>query len=622
MSRPTALLALVAALVAATFAVPVTASAHWTAEEGGGDGQAQATDLTAATISTPATSTGSNVVTWTAQARVTTDAAAGTVTYNVERALGAGSFAPIGSGACAGDLPRPTTSCTDVVGGSGTYRYRVVADLGDSWTATSNVASITTTVDTAFPTASLTRASPTPSNAASLAWTVTFTEPVTGVDVSDFSVVPAATVTGASITSVTGGGATWTVTVNTGSGNGTLGLNLTDDDSIADGAGNRLGGSGAGNGSVTGPTYTLDRVAPTSSTLTRSTTATNVSSLTWSATFSESVSGVDATDFALVTTGTLTGVSITSVTGSGTSRTVTVSTGAGDGTIGLNLVDDDTIRDTATNPLGGTGAGNGNRTGSVVTIDRTAPVLSSLLMNDSNTNGKVNQVVATFSETLAATPALASFTLANIPSAGTYASIARSGATVTLTITEGAGAADTAVNSFTVALAASATGVRDVAGNQASFAARAPTDNARPRVMSLTDTNGATDGRIEPGDTLTALFSEPLKPSTINTAPTITVARAATGNATLTVTGLTNGTPTLGATGYLNGNNRSAVFAGSAAQSGSSVTVTVGACSTGCGNVATQASAAGLVLGPAATLTDLPGLTALTTTVTYTARVF
>ena len=59
----------------------------------------------------------------------------------------------------------------------------------------------------------------------------------------------------------------------------------------------------------------------------------------------------------------LTGQWITQVTGSGADYTVSVVTGAGQGTLGLNLVDDDSITDSLGDPLGGTGPGNGDFTG-------------------------------------------------------------------------------------------------------------------------------------------------------------------------------------------------------------------------------------------------------------------
>ena len=61
-------------------------------------------------------------------------------------------------------------------------------------------------------------------------------------------------------------------------------------------------------------------------------------------------------------------------------------------------------------------------------------------MRDIDANGKVDRVIATFSETLAASTDTAPWTLTNVPSAGTLASVSTSGATATLVISEGAGA--------------------------------------------------------------------------------------------------------------------------------------------------------------------------------------
>ena len=94
---------------------------------------------------------------------------------------------------------------------------------------------------------------------------------------------------------------------------------------------------------------------------------TNASTVTFTVTFSETVTGVNAGDFSLAATG-ITGASITSVTGSGAMRTVTVNTGTGSGTLGLNLVDDDSIRDAMLWQLGGAGAGNGSFTGEMYTV--------------------------------------------------------------------------------------------------------------------------------------------------------------------------------------------------------------------------------------------------------------
>jgi len=117
-------------------------------------------------------------------------------------------------------------------------------------------------------------------------------------------------------------------------------------------------------------------VAPTVSSIVRvNATPTNAASVQYTVTFSQSVTGVDVSDFALTTTGSIAGASVTGVSGSGTTYTVTVNTGTGSGTIRLDVVDDDTI--TSGIPLGGAGAGNGNfTTGEVYTIDKTAPTVT------------------------------------------------------------------------------------------------------------------------------------------------------------------------------------------------------------------------------------------------------
>jgi hypothetical protein len=72
---------------------------------------------------------------------------------------------------------------------------------------------------------SITRASANPTAAASVNFTVNFSNSVTGVDASDFKLT-STTLMGASITSVSGANSTYTVMVNTGTGNGTIRLDI------------------------------------------------------------------------------------------------------------------------------------------------------------------------------------------------------------------------------------------------------------------------------------------------------------------------------------------------------------------------------------------------------------
>jgi hypothetical protein len=223
----------------------------------------------------------------------------------------------------------------------------------------------TYTIDKILPTVvSILRASSNPTIESSVDFTVTLSKIVTGVDAGDFSLTTTGILSGTSISNVSGSGTIYTVTVNTGIGYGTLRLNVIDNDSIVDGAGNPLGGPGAGNGDFTnGETYTVDKVVPTVvSSLRANSNPTNESSVDFTVTFSETVTGVDAGDFSLTTTGILNGTSISNVSGSGTIYTITVNTGIGYGTLRLNVIDNDSIVDGAGNPLGGPGAGNGDFT--------------------------------------------------------------------------------------------------------------------------------------------------------------------------------------------------------------------------------------------------------------------
>lgn len=99
--------------------------------------------------------------------------------------------------------------------------------------------------------AAITRADANPTSAATVRFTVTFNEDVTGVDASDFTLV-ISDLTGVTLANVTGSGTTYIVTVNTGTGSGVIRLDVVDDDSIVDIANNPLGGIAVGNGNFAG----------------------------------------------------------------------------------------------------------------------------------------------------------------------------------------------------------------------------------------------------------------------------------------------------------------------------------------------------------------------------------
>ncbi|MBL8828254.1 MAG: VCBS repeat-containing protein, partial [Planctomycetaceae bacterium] len=109
---------------------------------------------------------------------------------------------------------------------------------------------------------------------------------------------------------------------------------------------------------------------------------TNATALSFAITFSHAVSGVDPTDFITIGDAIAT---ITNVSGSGASWLVSVEV-AGDGSVNLQLVDDDSIVDVSTLKLGGTGAGNGDFSDNAAayTIDLTPPTLTPILTPAAN----------------------------------------------------------------------------------------------------------------------------------------------------------------------------------------------------------------------------------------------
>jgi hypothetical protein len=233
-------------------------------------------------------------------------------------------------------------------------------------------------------------------------FSVTFSEPVTGVTSDDFIVTPGGGVSGAFVTEVIGSGQTYIVAVNTGNGDGTIRLDVLDNDSIIDAMGNPLGGAGAGNGNFnTGDVYTVSKTVPTvtGSRLADLNPTTN-RNVHFTVTFSESVNGVDVSDFALASTGSISGAFVEAVDGSGDTYTVNANTGTGDGALRLDIIDNDSIVNAAGTPLGGAGAGNGSFTsGEAYTIDRSPPFVTGSLLADANPTAAASvNFTVTFSE--------------------------------------------------------------------------------------------------------------------------------------------------------------------------------------------------------------------------------
>jgi microcystin-dependent protein len=317
-------------------------------------------------------------------------------------------------------------------------------------------------IDTTLPTASsINRSGSDPGNGTSESFTVTFSENVTGVDASDFTVVTSGGVgnTGVVVTPVSA--SVYTVTVNGVTGDGTLGLNLKSAGTgIADLAGNAISGG------FTGQTYTIDHTAPTVTSITASAgSPNNASSEQFVVTFSESVTGLTSTNFVLTTTnspgGTALGWTAINCVGSGTTYTVTVGGITGDGTLRLDLKSGSSnITDAA-----GNSASAGYTTGSVYTIDHTAPSVASISATGATPNNAGSeQFIVTFSEDVTGVDA-SDFTATrtgNVADSGIVVTpISGSVYTVTVNGVTGDG-------TLRLDLNAAGTGIADTAGNAVS----------------------------------------------------------------------------------------------------------------------------------------------------------
>ncbi|RZJ08411.1 MAG: hypothetical protein EOP39_13915, partial [Rubrivivax sp.] len=241
-------------------------------------------------------------------------------------------------------------------------------------------------------------------------------------------------------------------------------------------------------GNVAHQAFTLTVVdAPAVSAIVRgggavATVNTAATSVTYTVTFDQAVTGVDASDFALTATGSASGT-IASVTGSGTTYTVTVNTLSGDGTLRLDLNGSGTgIQSGASVAIAG-----GYTAGASYILDHTAPAAPSTpdLAAGSDTGSS-----STDNNTSDTTP--------------TFTGTAESGSTVTLYDTDGStvlGSATATGGSWSITSSALAAGshtvtvkAADAAGNvsSASSALIATVDTAAPMALALNTTTVAT----------------------------------------------------------------------------------------------------------------------------------
>jgi len=192
-----------------------------------------------------------------------------------------------------------------------------------------------------------------------LIYTVTFNSFVNWPSNGDFRLITTGDVSAASPVVESGGdtssGSFFNIYVDNVHGSGSIQLELVDYDDIYNGQMRPLGDVGLFNGSFVGPVYTILQpfaTGPTVVSINRASLASSTvdSTVSFTVTFSEAVTGVNPSDFTLSLVG-VTAATPMSVAGSGAVYTVTVSGITGAGTIGLNLVASGSIRDQSGNEL-------------------------------------------------------------------------------------------------------------------------------------------------------------------------------------------------------------------------------------------------------------------------------
>jgi hypothetical protein len=220
-----------------------------------------------------------------------------------------------------------------------------------------------------------------PTNAVTLIYRVTFSESVSGVDISDFNLTTTGTASGTISSLSAESGTNIDVTIESVSGDGTMRLDLKNSGTgIIDLAGNAISG-----GFTTGQVYTIDQTPPVPVITSSASNPTNTSPIPFTINFSEPVTGFSLSDIS-VSAGTK--GSFVEVNSQQFTFTVTISS---DATIQVN------ISSGVCSDL----AGNDNSAASQYTIvfDKGAPEISSIVFSQSSpTNATIIGATIQFNE--------------------------------------------------------------------------------------------------------------------------------------------------------------------------------------------------------------------------------
>ncbi len=350
---------------------------------------------------------------------------------------------------------------------------------------------------------SINRVTTSPTNLASVQWTVTFANAVGGLTAANLTLNDTTTsCTGESLGAITAGpGANdWTVNANTGTGSCTLRLDVANSTGLSHDVTNLP--------FITGQTIIVDKLAPSTTSFTRfnpATSSTNADTLVFRATFSEDVTNVDAADFSV--TGTTATVSLVTPF-SASVYDITVSGGdlaSLNGTVGLNFSGAMDITDAATNALPNTDP----VTDQTYLVDNSAPTVNIVDVTPDPRNTAVASIAINFSEDVTGFE-IADLTLtrdagANLLPGG--ASVTGGPANYTLGTTT---AVTTPDGAYVLTLSAPG-GITDAAGNALVIG---DTDSwvmdAAAPTVTINQASGQSDPTFQNPINFTAIFNEPV----------------------------------------------------------------------------------------------------------------
>ena len=431
-----------------------------------------------------------------------------------------------------------TVSVTGMTG-SGTVQASIPAGAAQDTAGNLNQASTSTdntvTYDTTAPTVTINQAAgqADPTNATSILFTVTFSEPVTGFTSNDVS-LNGSTVGGTLVANVGGSGANYTVSITGMSGAGTVVASIPGGAAI-DLAGNSSATSTSTDNSVTfnaiGPTVTITQAAG-------QTDPTNASPIQFTVVFSAPV--LDFTNADVSLAGSSVGGTLTAnVTGSGTTYTVSVT-----GMTGVGVVIAAIPAGAATDALANPSAAS-TSTDNTVTFDNVVPTVTinqaAGQSDPTNTSPIVFSVI--FSEPVTGFTSSDVSLSASTVGGTLVANVTGSGANYTVTVTgmNGLGTVVASIPSGAATdLAANPTAASTSTDNTVTYNAPAPG-------VTINQAAGQTDPTRTAPVLFTVVFSTPVTGFTASdvsftgsTAPGVAASVTGSGTTyTVSVTGMT-----------------------------------------------------------------------------------